>query len=97
MHNHSTTGTCAGKWRGVNRDFLAFVLGWSFTCDPGTGQGLVARGGGPFSVASLGRGGGGGKSLPPRFLTQWGPTHGVHPRFVVAYIWADGVPFDGDP
>ena len=35
-------------------------------------------------------GGGGQQKLPPRILVpNGGPTHGLHPRFVVAEIWAD--------
>ena len=39
-----------------------------------------------------GGGGGGSKSRPPCFLVpKGGPAHGLHPRFVVAEIWADWV------
>ena len=93
MHKHSTTGTRAGKRRGVNRDFRAFVSGWGFTCDPGPVEALLL-GGTEAPIRSpwppLSRGGGGGKSLPPRFLApKGGPAHGLHPHFVVAQIWAD--------
>ena len=34
--------------------------------------------------------GGGAQKLPPRFLAlKGGQAHGLHPRFVVAEIWAD--------
>ena len=48
-------------------------------------------GGGLLSVA-LPRGGGGAKGPPPVSSPLRGePAHGLHPRFVVAKIWADRV------
>ena len=81
MHNHLTTGTQGGKWRGVDRDFLAFLAG------PVQALLLWGGGGGLVSLASpFPRGGGGvSKSLPPRFLAPKGrQAHGLHPRFVGA-------------
>ena len=44
----------------------------------------------PFGPASVGGGGkGAAKGLLPCFLVPREPAHGLHPRFVVAEIWAD--------
>ena len=46
-------------------------------------------GDGPVSVPRHAgrRGGGGGKRPAPKLQgPTWGPAHGLHPRFVVAYI-----------
>ena len=50
------------------------------------------RGGSPFGPAPflLGGGGRGSKKSAPQFPGPQGePAHGLHPRFVVAEIWAD--------
>ena len=90
MHNHSTTGTYAGKWHGINRDFLAFVSGWGLTCDPGTGRGLVSGGGGGAPIRSPWPpffpevGGRGAKACRP---VSWLPTGGQPTACTLASWW----------
>ena len=94
MHNHSTTGTRGGKWRGVN---LAFVSGWDFTCDPGTGRGLAAGGGGgrpgvlpglPFPQG----GGGAAKACRP---VSWLPKGGQPTACTLTLWWLKFGPTEG--
>ena len=60
--------------------------------------GAGGGGGSPFGPAPflLGGGGRGSKKSAPEFAGPQGePAHGLHPRFVVAEIWADGVKYGG--
>ena len=58
------------------------MLGW--------GLGGARGGGGAFGGWAPWGGGGAAKWLAPGLLVpNGGPAHGLHPRFVVAKIWAD--------
>ena len=56
----------------------------------GAGRGVGGGGLGRFLWPSHGGGGGGRqKPTPDLLVPNRGPAHGLHPRFVVAKIWAD--------